>query len=106
MRSLLQLFYVVFGLLSIGGGVMGFVKAKSRASLIAGGVCGVALIAASFLIPAHPIVGLTVGIVTSVALAGKFIPDLIHKPAIVPGGVMAFFSAASVVLTLLAWYKK
>lgn len=107
MRQLLEIFYVVFALLTIGGGVMGFVKAKSHASLIAGLLCGALLLAASTLIIlAHPIVGLTLGIVTSVLLAGKFIPDFIHKKAIVPGGLMAVLSAASIALTLLAWYKK
>ncbi|SRR5581483_5424575 len=109
MRSIvpiLEIFYVVFALLTIAGGVMGFVKAKSRASLIAGVVSGVLLLVASALIfTAHPIAGFVIGIITSVLLAGKFIPDFIHKKALVPGGLMALLSAASIVLTLLAFKR-
>lgn len=101
-----KIFYIVFAVIAIGGGVLGFVNAKSRASLIAGSISGLLLLAASFFIPAHPIAGLIIGIVTSVMLAGKFIPDYIHKKALIPGGLMALLSAASITLTLLAWYKK
>ena len=35
----------VYGVFTLVGGIIGYVKAKSRASLIAGGICGLALIA-------------------------------------------------------------
>ena len=107
MRQLLETFYVLFGLITIAGGVIGFVKAKSRASLIAGSVCGAALLAAAALLfSGHTNAGHIVGIIVSVSLAGKFIPDFIHKKALVPGGLMALLSAVSIGLTLLVWYKK
>lgn len=106
MLHLTKIFYIVFALISITGGVIGFVNAKSRASLIAGSISGLLLLTASFLIPDHPIAGLIIGIVTSVLLAGKFIPDYIHKKALIPGGLMALLSAASIAFTLLAWYKR
>jgi uncharacterized membrane protein (UPF0136 family) len=46
MFSLVRAYFFVFGLLSIAGGVMGFVKAQSRASLISGGIAGVLLLVA------------------------------------------------------------
>ena len=104
---LTQIFFVIFALLTIAGGVMGFVKAKSRISLIAGVISGLLLLTASFLIGSpHPIAGFVLGLFASVMLAGKFIPDFIHKKALVPGGMMALLSAASIILTLLTWYKK
>ena len=42
-------FLFVFGVASIGGGVVGFVKAQSKASLIAGGASGALLIGAGVL---------------------------------------------------------
>src|SRR5439155_26672947 len=107
MHRLLEVFYIVFALITEFGGVMGFLKAKSRASLIAGTVSASLLFAASILLmTGHPMIGLTLGIVTSVLLAGKFIPDYMHKRTLVPGGLMALLSAASIGLTLLSWYKK
>ncbi len=106
MSQLLPIFYVVFGLLTIAGGVMGFVSAKSRASLIAGSVSGVLLIVASVLMRVHPVAGMLLAIIVSVLLAGKFIPDFIHKKALVPGGLMALLSAASIALTLISWTRK
>jgi uncharacterized membrane protein (UPF0136 family) len=39
-------YFVFFGLVSLVLGILGFVKAKSRASLFAGGVSGVLLVVA------------------------------------------------------------
>ena len=44
MIDVTKIYYFVFGALTIVGGVMGYVKAKSAASLIAGGLCGVYLL--------------------------------------------------------------
>jgi len=85
---------------------MGYLKAKSTASLIAGGTSGVLLLVASFLLPEKFQAALMLGLIVSVLLAGKFVPDFIHKKAIVPGGLMAALSMAGIVVTLLAWYKK
>ena len=41
-------------------------------------------------------------LIVSIMLAGKFVPDFVHKKAIVPGGLMALLSVASIVLTILA----
>jgi uncharacterized membrane protein (UPF0136 family) len=107
MLHLTRIFFVIFALVTIAGGVIGFLQARSRASLIAGSIAGLLLLTASFLIGSpHPIAGFVLGLLASVMLAGKFIPDFIHKKALVPGGLMALLSAASIGLTLLAWYKK
>lgn len=102
----MQIYYVIFALLTIAGGVIGFVSARSRASLIAGSIAGALLLAAGFLVISHREVGFTLGLLVAVLLAGKFIPDFIHKKAIVPGGMMSLLSIGGVVLTLLAWYRK
>ena len=39
---------LIYGLLVLTGGIMGFVKASSRVSLIAGGLFGILLIVSSF----------------------------------------------------------
>jgi len=85
---------------------MGYVKAHSAPSLIGGILCGVLLFVAAFLMTASLNGSLIVGLLVSISLAGKFVPDSLHKRAFFPGGLMAVLSLISVTLTLLAWYKK
>ncbi len=106
MIHLATIYYFVFGVLTIAGGILGYVNKKSVASLIAGGVSGVLLLAAGILIPFRFQPALILGLVVSVVLAGKFIPQYIEKRRFMPDAIMSLLSAVSVTLTILAWYKK
>ncbi len=100
-------YYLIFALVAIAGGIMGYAKAKSVPSLIAGSLSGALLIVAAFMLSTkHPTRAYVIGLLVSVLLAGKFVPDFVHKKAVVPGGLMAILSLAGIVLTLLAWYGK
>jgi uncharacterized membrane protein (UPF0136 family) len=99
-------YYLVFAVLTIIGGIMGYVKAKSKISLISGTISGAILIVASFLLPERPIIAGVIGLCVSVLLAGKFVPDFIHKKAFIPSGLMALLSVVSIVLTILALLPK
>jgi uncharacterized membrane protein (UPF0136 family) len=103
MTETARLFLFAFGALSIAGGVLGFVKAKSNASLIAGGASGVLLGVAAWLIGAgHVTLGLVIGLIVSIALAGRFIPSFIKTKKPMPAGMMAVLAAAGVVITGLS----
>ena len=52
-----KIYFIIFGLLTIVGGVIGYVKAGSTASIVAGAISGVALIAAAFLLPGNAALG-------------------------------------------------
>ena len=99
-------YYLVFAILTIIGGIMGYVKAKSMISLISGSISGIILIIASCLLPERPIIAGVIGLSVSVLLAGKFVPDFIHKRAFLPSGLMAVLSVVSIVLTILALLPK
>lgn len=101
-----KVFYLAFAFVTLLGGLIGFIKAKSLPSLIAGAITGAMLIVASLQLPARPIVSGVVALIASVALAGKFVPDLLHKKAFLPSGLMALLSVASIVLTILALLPK
>ena len=106
MRDATKVYYIAFGILTLVGGILGYVKTHSAPSLIAGILCGVLLFVAAFLMAASLNGSLILGLLVSISLAGKFVPDSLHKRAIFPGGLMAVLSVLSITLTLLAWYKK
>lgn len=106
MIELTRNFYFVFGALTILGGLLGFVKAKSTASLVAGGISGALIIVAAVLLASNPTAGLVLGAVISVALLGRFLPAFLKTKKVMPAGMMAVLSAASVVITVLAFVKK
>jgi uncharacterized membrane protein (UPF0136 family) len=100
-----KLYYLIFAFLTIVGGVIGYLKAKSFISLVSGSISGALLVIASCLLPARPIVSGVIAICVSVLLAGKFVPDFIHKKAFVPGGLMSLLSVGSIIVTILALRK-
>jgi uncharacterized membrane protein (UPF0136 family) len=99
-------YYLLFAILTIMGGLMGYLKAKSKISLISGTISGIILIVASCLLPERPILAGVIGLCVSVLLAGKFVPDYIHKKAFIPSGLMSLLSVVSIVLTILALLPK
>ena len=101
-----KIYFIIFGLLTIVGGVIGYVKAGSTASIIAGGTSGVALIAAAFLLPGNAPLGLIIAGVVSIALAARFIPAFMKTGKIMPAGLMAVLSAIGVIVAIVAWIKK
>ncbi len=99
-------YYFVFASLTQIGGVMGFVRAKSQASLIAGLISGALLDLAGALLvifPASPKIGLVTGGVVSLLLLGRFAPAFFKTKKLFPAGMMFFLGTASVILTLVAW---
>jgi uncharacterized membrane protein (UPF0136 family) len=102
MLDLVRLYLLVFALLTIAGGVLGFVKAKSRPSLIAGGLSGALLLVAGYLLGTPSArAGLILGIVLCVALAGRFVPSFLKTKKAMPAGMMAALSVLGVVLTVM-----
>jgi uncharacterized membrane protein (UPF0136 family) len=88
-----------YGVLSLAGGVMGYAKAKSRASLIAGGVSGAVLIGSAALAASQPAVGLAVASVVSLALVARFAKSAAGKrtsgvaKVMIGGGVAVLVTA-------------
>jgi uncharacterized membrane protein (UPF0136 family) len=102
MLDLVRIYFILFGLLSIAGGFTGFVRAKSRASLVAGAAAGALLLFAGFLLgTTHAHLGLYLAGLLSVALAGRFVPSFLKTRKPMPAGMMAGLSVAGVALSVL-----
>ena len=106
MIDLTKIYYFIFGVLTIAGGVMGYVKAQSMASLLAGGISGLLLIGAGALIATKTQPGLILGLLVSIALAGRFIPAYMGKQVFMPAGLMSVLSVIGIILTIVALIKR
>ena len=79
---------------------MGYVKAKSTPSLVAGGASGVLLLVAGALVgTASTQTGAIVGVVVSLALGARFLPSFVKTRTLMPAGVMALLSVIGVAAT-------
>src|SRR4051794_38182416 len=98
----LGVYLLVFGIVTIAGGVVGFVKAKSRASLVAGSIAGVLLLIAGYLVrrQVHP--GVILGLLVSTALAGRFGVAFAKSRKVMPAGVILVLSVGAIALSMAA----
>jgi len=101
-----KIYFIVFGVLTIAGGIVGYVKAGSVASIIAGSITGVLLLAAAFLLPEHRMVGLATALIVSLLLAAQFIPKFLRTGRVMPAGIMSVLSVIGVIVVIVAWVKK
>jgi uncharacterized membrane protein (UPF0136 family) len=101
-----KIYFIVFGILTIAGGVIGYVKAGSVPSIVAGAICGILLLVAAFLLPENQVAGLAIGLIVSLLLAGQFIPKLIRTGAMMPAGMMSILSVLGIIMAIVAWVKK
>ena len=101
-----KIYFIVFGILTIAGGVLGYVKAGSMASIIAGSISGVLLLLAAWLIPEHQAAGLIIALIVSLLLAGQFIPKFFRTLKVMPAGLMSVLSAIGIIVAIAAWLRK
>src|SRR2546421_6217572 len=101
-----KIYFIVFGILTIAGGVVGYVKAGSVASIVAGGITGVLLLAAAFLLPEYRIVGLATACIVSLLLAAQFVPKFLRTGRAMPAGMMSILSVIGIIVAIVAWLKK
>ena len=101
MLNIARLYYFVFAALTAAGGVMGFVKASSKPSLIAGVISGLLLAGAGLWMPSNAKGGCIFGIVVSALLLGRFLPAYLKKGAFMPAVPMIVLSIAGIVLAVV-----
>ena len=101
-----KIYFIVFGILTIAGGIVGYVKAGSVASIIAGSITGVLLLVGAFLLPEHRAAGLATTFIISLLLAAQFIPKFLRTGRVMPAGMMSLLSVIGIIAAIVAWVKK
>jgi uncharacterized membrane protein (UPF0136 family) len=106
MLTAAKIYFLIFGALTIIGGIIGYVKAGSLPSIIAGAITGLLLIVGGALLPEHRAVGLATGLIISLLLAVQFIPKFVRTGRMMPAGMMSILSVIGLVMAIVAWTKK
>src|SRR5215213_740885 len=95
-----RIYFIVFGLLTVVGGIIGYVSKGSVPSILAGSIAGLALLAAAFFLPGYPEAGLIVAGLVSLLLAGQFVPKFIKTGALMPAGMMSVLSVLGLIMAI------
>lgn len=92
---------LIYGVLVAAGGVMGYMKANSRASLISGGISGVLLIAASMAMMCGAYsLGWWLALVVAILLLARFALASLNNFKMMPGGLMILLSLIAIIVLL------
>ena len=101
-----KIYFIIFGLLTIVGGVIGYASKGSMASIVAGSISGILLLVGAFLLPDKAVAGLAIAGIVSVLLAGRFIPAFMKTGGFMPSGMMAVLSVIGIVMAVLAFVRR
>ena len=101
---LTQIYYLIFGLVAIVGGAVGYARAKSKASLIAGSASGALLIIAGLLFPRVP--GFILALIVSILLIAHFGRSYAAKKKPMPAIPLIVLSGICIILTAIAWHTR
>lgn len=88
---------LLYGLLSIGGGVMGYRQAGSKVSLISGSISGLLLLLAAGLMFQGNLIGLRLAQVIVGILVVVFLSRLIKTRKFMPAGLMIATGVATLI---------
>jgi uncharacterized membrane protein (UPF0136 family) len=98
---LLAPYLFLYAFLACAGGVVGFVKAQSKASLIAGIASGALLgLAGALVVLGHVGAGAGLALAIAVALLGRFAPAFIKTKKVMPAGLMVVLGVVAVALSV------
>lgn len=86
---------IAYGFLSLLGGILGYVRAQSKASLISGTISGLLLVFAAFLQIQGRTEGLILARIVTLVLLAVFIIRLIKTRKFMPAGLMVVFGVVT-----------
>ncbi len=88
----------VYGVIMMLGGIMGYVKVGSKASLLSGVGMGLALLASGYGVWQGSRDSLLVALVVAALLVALFAMRLVKTKRFMPAGVLAILSLAAVII--------
>jgi uncharacterized membrane protein (UPF0136 family) len=100
---LTQYYYIFFGFLARVGGALGYARAKSVPSVVAGGIAGALLVLAG-LIGRGPAAH-WLALIVSLVLLAYFLPSYLRKRKAMPAIPMILLSLLCIALTAVHWFK-
>ena len=103
--SLAAMVVAVYGAFSLIGGVIGYLKAKSTASLIAGSLSGVLLLLCAYGIGQGHRMALLGSFVIAFALGARFLGTWMKNRRLMPDLLMVLLSAATLLVDGAALLK-
>lgn len=106
MKNTAKYYWIVFGILAAMGGYIGYQKAGSTISLVAGGICGLILMGSGGLVTVKPHLAAGLATFVSLVMLSRFIPLYIEKGKAMPAIPVIVLSIVSLVIAFLIWKKK
>lgn len=92
---------LIYGVLVAAGGVLGYVKANSTPSLIAGGIAGLLLIGSGLAMLKGPYqVGWWLALIVAILLLGRFAMASFNNFKMMPGGLMIILSVIAIIVLI------
>jgi len=104
MQNIVEISLLIYGVLVSAGGVIGFLKAQSKASLIAGLISGALVITAYSISRRNPATGFLVGACIGALLLIVFAVRLAKTKKFMPSGMMLVLTALEEILLLSALF--
>src|SRR5258706_3530985 len=100
---LTQYYYIFFGIIAIVGGAMGYARAKSIPSVVAGGISGGLLILAGLIGPSGAAHWLA--LIVSLLLLAYFGSSYLPKRKAMPAVPMILLKLIFIVFTTMHWFN-
>ena len=97
-----KLVSLIYGVMLILGGVMGFLKAHSKVSLITGAISGLIVLLSCKIKSKSSYLYVSA---VSLILAGFFSLRFAHSHAFMPAGLMLILSTTTFCIVSLSWFK-
>lgn len=101
MLEAVRIYLFVFGAATIAGGVVGYVKAKSTASIVAGSISGGLLLVSGYLSGRGGSYGPGLGLLVSTMLTGRFAGAFRQSRKVMPAGLMTALGLIGMALTVV-----
>jgi uncharacterized membrane protein (UPF0136 family) len=97
---------LAFGLFSITGGFIGYFKAGSMASLVAGSISGIFLLISAYGLVRGNQLSAVVSLVVAVLLGARFLMTMVKQFKVMPDLLMVLLSAVTIVVVVMHLIKK